>query len=114
MARGERKPVTEPSVAIMRHRCSPRNHIPYQRGGWEGWKVVKDTVELPGRRLNATFHFDRTLLLISMHTPKGILEQSPENSRHPGDVSLLWAPSLFFFFKTPFICIYFERLVKKS
>ena len=97
----------------MRHRCSPWNHIPYQRGGWEGWEVVRDTAELLDKRLNATFHFDRTLLLINMRTPAGVLEQSPENSGHPGDVSLLWAPGLFFP-NSPFISIYFERLVKKS
>lgn len=97
----------------MRHRCSPWNRIPYQRGGWEGWEVVKDTAELQDKRLNATFHFDRTLLLINMRTPAGVLEQSPENSGHPGDVSLLWVPGLFFP-NSPFISIYFERLVKKS
>lgn len=91
---GGEEPVTEPSVTVMRHRCSAWNHISYQKGGWEGWEAVTVTAELQDKRLNATFHFDRTLLLINMRTPAGVLEQSPENSRHPGDVSLLWAPRL--------------------
>lgn len=79
----------------MRHRCNPWNHIPYQREGLQGWKVLKDTVELQDWKLNAAFHFDRTLLLISMHTPTGVHEQSPENSEHPGDALLPRVPRLF-------------------
>lgn len=86
---------TEPSVAIMRHRCSPWIHIPCQRGGWEGWNVVKYRTELLQDRLSATFHSDRILLLISICTPEGVHEHSAKNSGPPEDTSSLWASKLF-------------------
>lgn len=79
----------------MRHRCSPWDCSPLSGEGMDGWKVLKDTPEPPDWKLKATFHFDRTSLLISMCTPTGVLEQSPENSRHPGDLLLLRVHRLF-------------------
>lgn len=86
--------VTEPSVVVMRHRCSPWIHIPCQRQGCEGWKVVKESIELQDRP-QCSSRLSWQIIICSVLTPQEFMNNHPKMAHPPEACCYSGRPSFF-------------------
>lgn len=80
----------------MRHRCSPWMHIPCQRQGCEGWKVVKESIELQDRP-QCSSRLSWQIIICSVLTPQEFMNNHPKMAHPPEACCYSGRPTLYSF-----------------